>query len=176
MANFLFMGGPPPACMNSADANDDDIVDQTDVNFLLAYCSTGGSPPLAPGPFQCGEDPTPGALPCGNYSASACCAGCINQLPSDCNQDGVVDISDAVCLLGNLFLGTPALLPCGDGLSADPSNILLLDANGDSLLDISDGVYVLNFLFIGGPPPLSGSTCLYIQGCPQNSVCPECTL
>lgn len=29
------------------------------------------------------------------------------QIPSDCNQDGFLDVSDGVCLLGNLFLGVP---------------------------------------------------------------------
>jgi hypothetical protein len=28
-------------------------------------------------------------------------------LPGDCNQDSGVDIPDAVCVLGSLFLGTP---------------------------------------------------------------------
>lgn len=38
---------------------------------------------------------------------------CVNQVPGDCNQDGVLDIADGVCLLGNLFPGGPVALPVG---------------------------------------------------------------
>lgn len=86
--------------------------------------------------------------------------------PSDCNSDGDLDISDAVCLLKFLFLGEPDRLPCGDGTKDDPANFLLMDANGGSTVDIADGVYVLNFLFIGGSPPVLGTECVPIRGCP----------
>ena len=69
------------------------------------------------------------------------------QKPSDVNQDGALDLSDAVALLGFLFLGTPELLPCGDGEASDPGNITLLDENGDGGIDISDAVGVLGFLY-----------------------------
>ena len=48
------------------------------------------------------------------------------QLAGDCSQDGSVDISDAVCALGVLFLGNPEFFPCGDGTSGDPANVTLL--------------------------------------------------
>ena len=72
------------------------------------------------------------------------------QVPGDCNADGEFDISDAVCLFGNLFLGSPARLPCGEGSAADLANIGLLDWQGDLSVDISDGIAALAFLFGGG--------------------------
>jgi hypothetical protein len=75
------------------------------------------------------------------------------QRPGDCNQDGTLDISDAVCLLGFQFLGIPRRLPCGDGTLEHPSNRVLLDANGDRNVDLSDAVRLLSFLFLGQPPP-----------------------
>ncbi|MGH9361294.1 MAG: hypothetical protein ACRD2T_05200, partial [Thermoanaerobaculia bacterium] len=65
-------------------------------------------------------------------------------LRGDANQDGSIDLSDAVRVLGFLYLGT-ATLPCADGA----------DANDSGDLDLSDGVYCLSFLFTGGgaPPP-----------------------
>lgn len=92
-----------------------------------------------------------------------------SQRPGDCNQDGTLDISDGVCLLGHLFLGEPETLPCGGGTAQDPGNQALLDSNGDGTVDISDAVSVFGFLFLGSPPPVSGVDCLRIEGC--DDVC-----
>jgi hypothetical protein len=92
---------------------------------------------------------------------------CADQRPGDCNQDNALDVSDAICLLGFLFLGNPADLPCGDGTSSDSANTILLDCNGDGTLDLSDGVCVLTYLFAGGPPPVLGTECVSIPGCPD---------
>ncbi|MBI4603495.1 MAG: VCBS repeat-containing protein [Planctomycetes bacterium] len=62
----------------------------------------------------------------------------------DANVDGMVDLSDAVTVLGVLFLGTPGTVPCQDALDAD-------DSSGQ--LEITDAVYLLQFLFSGGSPP-----------------------
>ena len=62
----------------------------------------------------------------------------------DCNDDDEVDISDAVCILGWLFLG-------GDA----PGCVAVANTNGDVEEDISDGVYLLSYLFLGGPAPAS---------------------
>jgi hypothetical protein len=64
----------------------------------------------------------------------------------DANEDTIVDISDAVTILGDLFLGDPAPARCRDAL----------DANDDGAADISDAVTVLGHLFLGDgplPPP-----------------------
>lgn len=61
----------------------------------------------------------------------------------DCNDDGEVNISDAVCVLNWLFLG-----------SRDPGCIAALNTNGDEDVDIADPVYSLWFSFLGGPPPV----------------------
>jgi hypothetical protein len=61
----------------------------------------------------------------------------------DCNDDGNVDISDAVCTLAWLFLDGEA--PCRAA-----NNM-----NGDGATDISDAVYLLNYLFLGGPAPVA---------------------
>ena len=58
------------------------------------------------------------------------------------NDDAAIDISDAVALLGFLFLG-----------EAEPPVIEAADINADTVLDISDSIYLLAYLFGGGPPP-----------------------
>ncbi len=171
--DYLFNGGPAPACLQAADANDDDVIDSMDAGRILSYTS-GGSPPPAPGPFVGGDDPTPGVLTCLSYPRAVNCTGCRNQLPSDCNQDGTLDITDSVCLL-NLLFTSPVPLPCGDGKVGHPGNILLLDANGDLAVDLTDAVGVLNFLFLGGPPPVRGTSCIYIESCSRNKGCPPFT-
>jgi hypothetical protein len=62
----------------------------------------------------------------------------------DVNQDGDVDLSDAIFLFDYLFLAGRAVR-CLDAA----------DANDDGTMapDISDGIYLLDFLFLGGPVP-----------------------
>ena len=89
------------------------------------------------------------------------------QSSGDANQDGRLDISDAVALLRHLFVGMPAVLPCDDGFSRDPGNIALLDHNGDSGVDLADAVALLVYLFQQGAEPAGGTGCRSIPGCPQ---------
>ncbi len=63
----------------------------------------------------------------------------------DCNDDGSVDISDAVFSLGDLFLG-----------EGDPGCDDACDTNDDGSVDISDAIATLGVLFLGQgliPPP-----------------------
>jgi hypothetical protein len=94
-------------------------------------------------------------------------------VPGDANGDGGLDISDAVSLLGFLFLGSAKGLPCGDGSAIDPGNISLLDWQPDGAIDISDAVAMLSFLFLGGEahalavPGEDPKSCIRIAGCPD---------
>ncbi|MBI4607099.1 MAG: hypothetical protein HY721_34475 [Planctomycetes bacterium] len=63
----------------------------------------------------------------------------------DANQSGKVDISDAVTILGYLFLGNPQRLECLE--SGD------IDEGG--AVDIADPIQLLGHLFLGGPAPRS---------------------
>lgn len=56
-------------------------------------------------------------------------------------DDWEITISDAIQILGHLFLGAPPELPCHDAA----------DANDDGKLDLTDAVYLLGYLFLGGP-------------------------
>jgi hypothetical protein len=58
-------------------------------------------------------------------------------------------------------------LPCGDGSISDSGNVALLDSNGDLTLDLSDSVRVFGYLFVGLPPPVLGTKCAPIEGCPE---------
>lgn len=109
-----------------------------------------------------------------NFSAPTeiLCPPCeeATQLPGDCNSDASIDLGDAICLLGHIFLGSPSRLACGDGTSRAPSNIALLDWNGDSRIDIADPISNLAWLFGtgGGPgaPHILGESCTAIPDCP----------
>lgn len=90
------------------------------------------------------------------------------QRPGDCNQDGATDISDAICLLGHLFLGDPTRMACDDGSVHSPGNSTLLNFNGDEDVDLSDAVSLLTWKFLGGPPHVLGEACTSIAGCPDN--------
>ena len=67
----------------------------------------------------------------------------------DANGDRIVDLSDAITVLGHLFLGGDEVT-CPDALDADDS--------GD--LEVTDAIRLLNYLFLGGgPPPLPFPRC-----------------
>lgn len=61
----------------------------------------------------------------------------------DANNNGQVDLGDAISILNDLFLGEKAFAPCRDAL----------DTNDSGDLDITDAVILLNFLFLGGKKP-----------------------
>lgn len=89
------------------------------------------------------------------------------QLPGDANQDGVLDISDALSLLLRLFVGTGRPLPCEGGLEGPEGNARLLDVDGDGEVRITDAIGLLSFLFQSGPAPALGTECVRIEGCPN---------
>jgi hypothetical protein len=69
----------------------------------------------------------------------------------DADGNGKVNITDAVVILGHLFLGDPPLLTCPDAADADDLGTI----------NITDSIYILGFLFLGSsappaPSPLPG--------------------
>ena len=63
-------------------------------------------------------------------------------LRGDANEDGEVDLSDAIYTLGYLFQGRPSPL-CQD----------TADTNDDGKIDLSDAVYLLQYLYQGSTLP-----------------------
>jgi len=98
----------------------------------------------------------------------------VTLIRGDTNDDGGVDIGDAIYLLGNLFPagGGPAPLACRDAA----------DANDDGLIDIADVIALLSSLFgaptvplpspnaadgCGGDPTIQDALdCAGYSGCP----------
>jgi hypothetical protein len=65
----------------------------------------------------------------------------------DVNADGIINASDIVYLINNLFVDGPDPLPFRDQG----------DVNNDEAVNVSDVVYLINYLFIGGPPPIDAN-------------------
>lgn len=66
----------------------------------------------------------------------------------DVNDDGQLNIADAISVLGHLFGGDPA-----------PSCSDAADANDDGLLNIADAISILGYLFGGGSIQPPGDVC-----------------
>jgi hypothetical protein len=67
----------------------------------------------------------------------------------DGDNNGAINLSDAVFVLNFLFRGGPAI-PCRNAG----------DSNDDSAVNITDPIFLLRSLFLGGPqPPAPGATC-----------------
>jgi len=63
-------------------------------------------------------------------------------LCGDANNDGTVNIADAVLIIGYVFRGGSAPLPMAAG-----------DSNGDTSVNVADAIYLVNYVFRGGPAP-----------------------
>jgi hypothetical protein len=77
---------------------------------------------------------------------AAICDITVSDIPflrGDCNDDGAIDISDAVSMLNWLFRG-----------GTEPGCMAATNANGDAATDISDAAYLLNHLFLGSSAPV----------------------
>ena len=57
----LFVGGAEVLCPAALDVDDNGAPEITDAIRLLGFLFSGGQPPARPGPFECGNDPTPDA-------------------------------------------------------------------------------------------------------------------
>lgn len=125
-----------------------------DYRVTLRVLDDDGAPDTVSQTVRVTDEPPPGGL----------------QRPGDLDQNGRLDISDAVALLGHLFLGSPSELPCGNGTILDPANRTLYDSDGNGNVDLTDAIGVLSFLFQGGPPPVLGTTCIRIVGCEDACV------
>lgn len=73
-------------------------------------------------------------------------SGCCHQA-GDADNNGVVNISDVVALIGYVFNSTP-VPPCNDQA----------DADGNNIINISDVVAVIGFVFNSTPLPVCGTT------------------
>jgi parallel beta-helix repeat protein len=89
------------------------------------------------------------ARPCGNgvdigaYESGDCNVRSVAFRRGDADASGSTDVTDAIVILGFLYLGDPGELPCRR--SADT------DENAE--IEITDAISLLEWLFLGGPPP-----------------------
>jgi hypothetical protein len=125
----LFLGEKSPNCRDAADSNDDGEMDISDGIFLLSWLFVGSKAPPAPGPLDCGVDPTEDPLP---PCASSMCPSIAVDFPGTLILGRPTDTSMTVSALARsdiLFLplqreeigpsGTasvePRSLPTGSG-------------------------------------------------------------
>ena len=68
---YLFSGGAPPTCLDSADTNDTGSIEITDAIIVFGWLFSGGVPPAEPSPLrpgysrkECAVDPTDDNIGC----------------------------------------------------------------------------------------------------------------
>ena len=64
-------------------------------------------------------------------------------LRGDVNGDIVSDTTDALLLLGFLFLGQPSFMPCEKAA----------DVDDNAVIDLTDPIVLLQFVILGADPP-----------------------
>lgn len=77
-----------------------------------------------------------------NDTLELLCCDC-DWTPGDSNNDGLINITDAVYDIQFIFNSGPAPVP----------ELLAADMNCDSLVNITDAVYMIQYIFNGGPGP-----------------------
>ncbi len=172
------------------DCDEDEVPDDFAIeNGLVADCDDNGIPDscdIREGTLEdCDENQIPdtcqiarnGELDQNENQVLDTCEGGF-QVPGDCNGDAIIDLSDAICLMGHLFLGIPDKLPCQEFSGQESQGTqLLLDWQGDSLVDLTDAISVLSHTFLGtqahhlAPDPLNSNVCIPIAGCHNNEKC-----
>ncbi len=75
-----------------------------------------------------------------DFGPTSCC-----DVPGDANNDGKVNVGDAVYIIGYVFRGGP-----------EPPCLQEGDANGDVKINVGDAVYIIGYVFRGGPVPICG--------------------
>jgi PKD domain-containing protein/IPT/TIG domain-containing protein/NPCBM/NEW2 domain-containing protein len=85
---------------------------------------------------------------------------------ADVDANGQVELTDAINVLGFLFLGNPPQLGCLEAADADASGTV----------ELTDAVYLLQFLFLGGrkppaPYPDCGVPAQSLVGCASSATC-----
>jgi hypothetical protein len=104
------------------DCNNNDVVDETDIEE--------GTSPDANGNWIPDE--------CDGYIPEYTCG--------DANNDGTVNVSDAVAIINYVFVGGDPPLPLEAG-----------DVNCDETCNVSDAVWIINYVFVGGNSPCDTS-------------------
>ncbi|MEM7232261.1 MAG: hypothetical protein AAF517_08810 [Planctomycetota bacterium] len=66
--DHLFRSAEALRCERAADTDDNDVMNLTDAVYLAQYLFLEGPGLADPGPTDCGFDPTPGVLTCGEAS------------------------------------------------------------------------------------------------------------
>ena len=82
----------------------------------------------------------------GSQAGRAYVCGCQVEEPYNCgdvNNDGVVNVGDAIYILNYLFKSGPAPVP----------SLCVGDVNNDDAVNVGDAIYILNWLFKSGPAP-----------------------
>jgi hypothetical protein len=156
--------GRPDACENDCDLNG--VPDEEDLaTGELEDCDLNGIPDLCDTAGGGADDVNDNGVP-DTCEVKSC------RVPGDCTQNGRLELADAVCIFGTLFLGNPGEFPCGNGDASSAPNLRLLDWQADGRIDISDGVAVLGFLFLGqgshalSVPGEERTGCVVVFGCP----------
>jgi hypothetical protein len=130
--------------------------------YAVRYCATLGDPPVAVLYVVRGFEVRPETLP--GFVRFPREQG-VRFIRGDVNDDFEADMSDALRILGYLFLGRPA-----------PGCLETADVNGSREINIADPIYLLQWRFSGGPPPPApfpncGVAPVLVFGC-EEPVCP----
>jgi hypothetical protein len=89
------------------------------------------------------------------------------QRQGDSDQNGRINISDAIVLVLRLFTPNEEPLPCEGAHVDDGANRILFDIDGSNAVDPSDVLAMLHYLFGTESAPALGTGCVEIQGCPN---------
>lgn len=129
LASFLYRGGPSPVPLANADVNGDCVINEEDYACMMQ---------MQIPEFPCRVGCTC-ILPTVEYP-------CSQEWSGDVNNDGSINVGDAVYIVNYIFRG---------GSVPTPYALYSGDANGDCAVTIGDAVYIISYIFRGGDATIS---------------------
>jgi hypothetical protein len=136
---------PPPDLLYRFDLSGDCVVSEIDAQLLMKY-------------FEFGPDSLP------TYPVPTCCVprlelpACLVSLTGDVDRSQRLTSADLIRLVGYVFKGDPAPLPCA----------AVGDVNCSGAVTTTDVISLVNHVFKAGPPP-----CDVCEVIPELWACPE---
>jgi hypothetical protein len=108
----------------------------------VSFNSTAFEQPFTGGTYYWRVNASPDSKIATAYSPRARFVVSADYTCGDANDDGDVNVGDAVYIIAYVFTGGPP-----------PPMLCQGDANGDGDVNVGDAVYLIAYVFSGGPPP-----------------------
>lgn len=154
LSNYVFKGGPAPDPLARGDMNNDGKVDALDVWALFDLVNPSGGITDMGQSADLNSDGTVNGEDVNSIFSYAIADGPAPDVTkADANNDGKVDMGDAVSLSYYLAIQVTSQTSVGSLTTMANLDFILGDVNGDGLINAADVDFLINYLYRHGSAP-----------------------